>query len=105
MGPGAKLVDKCDPDVVSDHPRNTGPMLNAPRCGAKTRSGRHCQAPAARGKRRCRMHGGAAGSGAPIGNQNALKHGLYTRKAIAERKALSKMMRVFRETLDTFDGP
>ena len=51
------------------------------------------------------MHGGAAGSGAPIGNQNALKHGLYTREAIAERKALSKMMREFRETLDTFDEP
>jgi hypothetical protein len=24
------------------------------------------------------MHGGASGSGAPRGNQNALKHGLYT---------------------------
>jgi glucans biosynthesis protein len=51
------------------------------------------------------MHGGAAGSGAPIGNQNALKHGMYTREAIAERKALSKMMHEFRETLDTFDEP
>jgi uncharacterized protein YjcR len=24
------------------------------------------------------MHGGAKGSGAPIGNQNALKHGAYS---------------------------
>ena len=78
-------------------------MLDAPRCGAKTRVGRPCQAPIVRGKKRCRMHGGAAGSGAPIGNKNALKHGMYTRQAIAERKALGEMMREFRETLDTFE--
>jgi hypothetical protein len=28
------------------------------------------------------MHGGAPGSGAPPGNQNALKHGLYRKAAI-----------------------
>ena len=49
------------------------------------------------------MHGGAEGSGAPAGNQNALKHGMYTRQAIAERKALDDMMREFKETLDTFE--
>jgi glucans biosynthesis protein len=32
------------------------------------------------------MHGGAPGSGAPKGNQNALKLGRYTRKAIARRR-------------------
>ena len=89
--------------MAGDHPRNTGPMLLAPRCGAKTRVGRPCQAPAARGKKRCRMHGGAAGSGAPMGNKNALKHGMYTREAIAVRKALARMMREFRETLDRFE--
>jgi hypothetical protein len=56
---------------------NTGPMLASPRCGARTRAGTPCQAPAVKGKKRCRMHGGAAGSGAPRGNQNALKHGRY----------------------------
>jgi hypothetical protein len=30
----------------------------APRCGARTRAGCPCRAPAIRGKRRCRMHGG-----------------------------------------------
>ena len=30
------------------------------------------------------MHGGAPGSGAPLGNKNALKHGRYTREAIEE---------------------
>jgi len=59
--------------------------------------------PVARGKRRCRMHGGAEGSGAPIGNTNALKHGMYTREAIADRKALARMMREFRGTLDRFE--
>ena len=64
---------------MSDHARNTGPMLASPRCGAKTRAGETCRAPAVRGKRRCRMHGGAAESGAPRGNRNARKHGLFTR--------------------------
>jgi len=37
----------------------------------RTRSGKPCQSPVVLGKRRCRMHAGAAGSGAPIGNKNA----------------------------------
>jgi len=49
------------------------------------------------------MHGGAAGSGAPAGNTNALKHGMYTREAIADRKALGDMMREFRGALDRFE--
>jgi hypothetical protein len=63
------------------------------RCGAKTRSGKPCQSPAVSGKRRCRMHGGAAGSGAPRGNKNALKNGLYTREVIAERRQLRALLR------------
>jgi hypothetical protein len=39
------------------------------------------------------MHGGAPGSGAPRGNQNALKNGLHTRKAIEERRQLRALMR------------
>ncbi|MFZ2080570.1 MAG: HGGxSTG domain-containing protein [Xanthobacteraceae bacterium] len=39
------------------HHRNTGPMLASPRCGARTRSGKPCRAPAVNGKKRCRMHG------------------------------------------------
>lgn len=78
---------------MANHPRNTGPMRSSLRCGAKTRSGKPCMAPAVSGKKRCRMHGGAAGSGAPIGNQNALKTGLFTREAIEERRALRDLMR------------
>ena len=39
------------------------------------------------------MHGGAQGSGAPLGNRNAVKHGLYTKAAIEERKQLRTLMR------------
>jgi hypothetical protein len=78
--------------MTSNHPRNTGPMLSSPRCGAKTRSGKPCRSPAVHGKRRCRMHGGASGSGAPPGNQNALKHGLYTGEALEERRAVRDLV-------------
>jgi hypothetical protein len=77
---------------MSDHLRNTGPMLASPRCGAKTRSGGSCRSPAVRGKRRCRMHGGARESGAPKENRNALKHGLFTKAAIAERKQIEALL-------------
>ena len=45
------------------------------------------------------MHGGAAGSGAPRGNKNAVKHGLYTREAIAERRQFAELMRQARKLL------
>jgi hypothetical protein len=71
------------------HPDNFQ-MHRTLRCGARTRSGNPCRSPAVRGKRRCRMHGGAAGSGAPTGNQNALRHGHYSAEAIARRRDLSE---------------
>jgi hypothetical protein len=85
--------------MKGDHPRNTGPMLSSQRCGARTRSGKPCRSPAVAGKKRCRMHGGAWGSGAPRGNKNALKHGLYTREAIAQRRHLQELMRQSRKLL------
>ena len=54
------------------------PMHQAPRCGAKTRSKKPCQSPAMPNGR-CRMHGGPS-PGAPSGNQNALKHGRYSKR-------------------------
>ncbi|WP_246755584.1 HGGxSTG domain-containing protein [Bradyrhizobium sp. CCBAU 53338] len=68
------------------HVRNTGAMQASPRCGAQSRRGEPCRAPALRGKARCRMHGGAAGSGAPFGNSNAVTHGYFTSEAIEERR-------------------
>jgi hypothetical protein len=53
-------------------------LRRAPRCGARTRSGSPCRSPIVKGKKRCRMHGGAAGTGAPKGNRNGnWKHGHY----------------------------
>ena len=85
--------------MTGHHKRNTGPMLASPRCGAKTRSGKPCRSPVVHGKRRCRMHGGAPGSGAPRGNKNALKHGRYTREAIEERRSLRGLIRPARRVV------
>jgi uncharacterized protein YjcR len=77
---------------MSDHIRNTGPMLASPRCGAKTRSGGACRSPAVHDRKRRRMHAGAGGSGAPRGNRNARKHGLFSRDAIAERREIRALL-------------
>ena len=65
-----------------------GPNWNGERCGAFARTtGKPCQAPVVTGKKRCRMHGGAKGSGGQQGERNgAYKHGQYTKEAIAIRK-------------------
>ena len=85
---------------MSDHVRNTGAMLASPRCGAKIRAGGSCRSPAVCGKRRCRMHGGAQGSGAPRANQNARKHGLFTEEAIAERRQIQALLGEARKLLE-----
>jgi uncharacterized protein YjcR len=90
---------------MSDDARNTGPMLASQRCGAKIRSGGSCRAPAMRGSRRCRMHGGALESGAPDGNQNARKHGRFTQAAIAERKRMQALLADVRKLLQALNTP
>lgn len=47
-------------------------------CGAKTRAGKPCNNKPIAGKKRCRLHGGLS-PGAPKGNRNNLKHGIYSR--------------------------
>ena len=69
------------------------------RCGARTRAGRPCRAPAAKDKRRCRFHGGTPGSGAQPGNRNARKHGFFTKQAIAERRRLRALLRAMDASL------
>jgi len=81
------------------HPRNTGPMLSSPRCGAKTRAGKLCLSPRVRGRTRCRMHGGALGSGAPKHNKNALKHGVHTHQAIQERRQVQALIKASRKLI------
>jgi hypothetical protein len=49
------------------------------------------------------MHGGAS-PGAPIGNANARKHGLFTAEAIAERRELAALLRAMRGLVKEVDG-
>jgi uncharacterized protein YjcR len=44
------------------------------------------------------MHGGAPGSGAPLGNKNALKHGRFTREKKAEGRRVQELLRQSRKT-------
>jgi hypothetical protein len=75
---------------------------NAGRCGAKTRAGTPCRSPSVAGKRRCRMHGGAHGSGGPKGPRNGnYKHGRYTAETIASRKWLREKIREVRALTKT----
>ena len=53
---------------------------------------------------RCRMHGGKS-PGAPTGNSNALRHGLYSAKAISERRELAALMRSMRGLVKEVVGP
>ena len=75
-------------------------MQQSQRYGAKTRGGTPCRAPAANGTARCRMHGGAKGSGAPLGNRNALKHGLYSREHLEWRRGVMELLRDARNSRD-----
>ena len=46
------------------------------------------------------MHGGAAGSGAQVGNRNALKHGRYTRELLEFRRMMHELLRESAEKLE-----
>ena len=94
------------PVLLKNGNRQGNPM-NAPRCGAKTRSGTPCKAPAMKNGR-CRMHGGkSTGPRTPEGlerSRNAnFKHGLYSAESIAERRYMSQLLRSSRETLGQVD--
>jgi hypothetical protein len=59
-------------------------------CGAKTRAGGKCKAPAMKNGK-CRVHGGAS-TGAPKGNQSAAKHGIYGDLLRADESALADVV-------------
>ena len=86
--------------MAGTHARNTSTMRASPRCGAKTRKGTPCEAPAVSGKSRCRMHGGAAGSGAPRGNQNAFKHGQFSRENLEWQAHVRKLLHDGRKLIE-----
>ena len=74
------------------------PLQRARRCHARSkRTGLPCKAPAVRGYSVCRMHG--AGGGAPLGNQNALKHGGRSAEIVAARRAANELCGAARATI------
>jgi hypothetical protein len=81
--------------LKNDNP--PGDPNSAPRCRAKTRVGKECQAPAmANG--RCRMHGGAStGPRTPEGLARSRranwKHGLHSRSAKMEQRFLRRLLK------------
>ena len=78
------------------------PLLLAPRCGARTRAGSPCLSPKVNGKTRCRMHGGARGSGAPRGEANGrYNHRNFTCESIQDRAETRALLRLVRETMAT----
>ena len=77
-----------------------GDFSKAPRCGAKTRRGTACQCPAMRNGR-CRLHGGLStgprtAEGIERIRRANLKHGRYTKQAIAERAESRRSWRELR---------
>lgn len=68
---------------------NNHPMQ---RCNAKTRNGEPCKNPPVQGRKRCRMHGCAPGAGGQPGNQNALKHGYYSKKEKEQRSEIATLL-------------
>jgi hypothetical protein len=78
----------------------TARLNAAPRCTAKSkRSQQACRAPAVKGRNVCHIHGGRS-PGAPKGNTRALKHGHYSKDAIAARRQIAELLKSARRTLD-----
>ena len=78
----------------------SGDPNSAPRCGAKTRLGTSCLAPAIRGKARCLFHGGrSTGPRTPEGldrcQTSAWKTGHYSAEAKASRRQVRELMMSF----------
>jgi hypothetical protein len=76
-------------------------MHLSPRCSARSkRDGQPCRQPAT-SKGRCRMHGGAKGSGAPEGPRNgAWRHGGRSSQVLAIRVMERLLLRMARAALD-----
>ena len=81
-----------------------GDPMNAPRCGAMTRKGTPCLAPALTNGR-CRMHGGKStgprtAEGLERSRKANFKHGLYSVESMAARRYMSQLLRESRETIE-----
>ena len=84
------------------HPRRDPERLNAaPRCGARTRAGGSCRAPAVKNRPRCRMHGCGQDAGGPRGQKNGnYRSGRYTQETQALLGAARLLMRGARRIVE-----
>jgi hypothetical protein len=93
---------QIQPSEAMERSREPESLRTAPRCLARTRRGTACQSPATP-KGRCRMHGGAPGSGGPSGPRNGMwKHGRYSQEMAEHRRAVRQLLRAAKETLESF---
>jgi hypothetical protein len=70
-----------------------------PRCNAKAKStGVQCKQPAMKNGK-CHWHGGKS-TGAPLGNMNSFKHGMYTKESLERRKNIRQLLKTCREALN-----
>jgi hypothetical protein len=74
-------------------------LQQATRCTARSkRTLQPCRGPAVVGWRVCRNHG--AGGGAPPGERHGMyRHGQRTQQALAERRAIRKLIRAARAAI------
>jgi hypothetical protein len=74
-------------------------LQTLPRCTAKAKSTQQqCRQPAMKNGK-CYWHGGES-TGPPKNNINALKHGDYTREALAERKLIRQLLKESAELIE-----
>ena len=92
-GPRLGRLKNCNP------PCN---LAQLPRCNALAKStGKRCRQPAMdNGK--CYWHGGKS-TGPPEGNQNAFKHGQFTKESLAFQKKIDELMNSSRAILDSIE--
>ena len=83
--------------------RSVRPELKILLAGTPERAVRNAAEPCEVGptlKVRCRLHGGASGSGGPPGERNGqYRHGERTKGAIAERQKFSALLKMLRSGL------
>lgn len=78
------------------HGNPSGDPQSAPRCGAKNRRGLPCQAPALRGKHRCRLHGGhSTGPRTLEGIERLRKANTQHGRFSAEGQAVARWCRLY----------
>src|SRR5260370_30464001 len=93
---GGGVPQKMSSEPMNARRQNQQPVQfqTARQCGARTKSGQPCRSPATK-KGRCRLHGGASGSGGPSSERNGqYRHGERTKAPIAEAHKINPMLEI-----------